>query len=134
MAVLALAVLLPAQPASAASCSLIPQVPWKSEIGNTNTYLIHWATYVSCTTTIASSTATGTLTRNGTPYDVMVDEKSGVGTGQTWLVLHEKLTACPPATAATYRSSIGAAVVLGNGQVVNLPAQARSALINCALF
>jgi hypothetical protein len=130
-ALLFLAVIaVPARPAAAAvSCSPIPQLPYKTEIGNTRTYLINWPIYFACDQNIITSTAYGTLTRNGSAYDAKVSQQAP----NSWLVLHQHTTVCPPATQAVYRSTISGVVVTLGG-AVTVPAVSRSATINCALF
>jgi hypothetical protein len=131
-ALTALAGLVPASPASAAPhCGTVPQLPFRTEIGNTRVFTITSSIYVTCDVPIVSTTANGTLTRNGTPYDVIADTQTDPLT--PYFVLHQKVTACPPATQAVYTSSISIEVVTTAGAEL-LPAATRSATINCALF
>jgi hypothetical protein len=122
-----------AAPASAApSCSAIPQTPYRTEIGTTRTFLIHWPIYFTCTAPIVSSTAFGTLTRDGLPWDATADYQPGL---LNYIVLHNTLNTapCPPATQSTYTSSLSGVVVTTAGAVV-VGTSNMSASINCALF
>lgn len=129
-ALFALAIAVPARPASAAvSCNPIPQLPYKTEIGNTNTYLIHWPIYFACDKNILSATAYGTLKRGGSAFDAKASEDAP----NHFISFHQHTTPCPPATQAVYTSTISG-VVATLGGVVTVPASTRSATINCALF
>ena len=122
----------PAHDASAAgSCSLIGQSPYRTEIGNTNTYLLHFPVALACSNAILSSTARGTVKRENTAYFAFTDEKANQG---LFTIHNSATTACSPGTQYTYTSSIGAVVVTAGGGTFNLAPINMSASINCALF